>query len=171
MNTCLRCRYEWRPRTDERTKQCPNCKSPQWDKAPTGSRAQYHVKKAIERGELPELDGTVPCKDCGKPATGYDHRDYSKPLEVEPVCDSCNHKRGHTIQGERSRASIQVYINITKDEYWQLKSLALSEHKPLATLLAEICRAGIKKDGNEIRDLGEKKEITASPIDNDDDNM
>jgi hypothetical protein len=34
------------------------------------------------------------CADCGKPATDYDHRDYRKPLEVEPVCHSCNLKRG-----------------------------------------------------------------------------
>lgn len=34
------------------------------------------------------------CVDCGKRAHDYDHRDYSKPLEVEPVCRSCNLKRG-----------------------------------------------------------------------------
>lgn len=34
------------------------------------------------------------CVDCGDPATDYDHRDYNKPLEVEPVCHACNMKRG-----------------------------------------------------------------------------
>jgi hypothetical protein len=40
-------------------------------------------------------DEVVPCRDCGKRATQYDHRDYNKPLEVEPVCQSCNLLRGH----------------------------------------------------------------------------
>ena len=34
------------------------------------------------------------CVDCERPATVYDHRDYSKPLAVEPVCRSCNVMRG-----------------------------------------------------------------------------
>jgi len=34
------------------------------------------------------------CTDCGEAAIGYDHRDYSKPLEVEPVCRRCNSARG-----------------------------------------------------------------------------
>lgn len=34
------------------------------------------------------------CVDCGDPAIGYDHRDYNKPLEVEPVCTRCNNHRG-----------------------------------------------------------------------------
>ena len=36
------------------------------------------------------------CKDCGAPAVEYDHRDYTLPLEVDPVCHSCNMKRGPT---------------------------------------------------------------------------
>lgn len=43
---------------------------------------------------LPTLDGLVRCTDCPKPATDYDHRDYDKPLSVEPVCHGCNIKRG-----------------------------------------------------------------------------
>lgn len=34
------------------------------------------------------------CTDCGAPAQEYDHRDYSKPLDVEPVCRPCNGRRG-----------------------------------------------------------------------------
>ena len=52
------------------------------------------VNTAIKKGLLPKLDGSTPCSDCGKPATEYDHRDYEKPLAVEPVCHSCNLKRG-----------------------------------------------------------------------------
>lgn len=34
------------------------------------------------------------CLDCGMKAEVYDHRDYKKPLDIEPVCKSCNYKRG-----------------------------------------------------------------------------
>jgi hypothetical protein len=34
------------------------------------------------------------CVDCGADAQVYDHRDYSKPYEVDPVCQKCNLKRG-----------------------------------------------------------------------------
>ena len=34
------------------------------------------------------------CVDCRQPASVYDHRDYLKPLDVEPVCQSCNSKLG-----------------------------------------------------------------------------
>lgn len=44
------------------------------------------------RGVLPEPT-KLKCVDCGKRAHVYDHRDYSKPLEVEPVCRRCNSRR------------------------------------------------------------------------------
>lgn len=51
------------------------------------------VKTAIKRGELqPAFERA--CADCAKPAALYDHRDYTRPLEVEPVCRSCNVMRG-----------------------------------------------------------------------------
>lgn len=34
------------------------------------------------------------CVDCGRPANHYDHRDYNKPLVIEPVCRKCNYDRG-----------------------------------------------------------------------------
>ena len=37
------------------------------------------------------------CVDCGANATDYDHRDYNKPLDVEPVCRSCNIRRGNAV--------------------------------------------------------------------------
>lgn len=56
--------------------------------------AQYKVKQAIGRGDLATLDGAISCADCGSPADRYDHRSYFKPLEVDPVCCSCNGLRG-----------------------------------------------------------------------------
>lgn len=57
------------------------------------ARAQNDVTAAIKRGLLlpPEQ---CKCKDCGATAECYDHRNYYKPLEVEPVCLACNVRRG-----------------------------------------------------------------------------
>ena len=62
------------------------------------AKALNTVWRAIQNGELPTLQkAKVPCVDCGAPAIHYDHRDYSKPLDVEPVCQSCNISRGPAI--------------------------------------------------------------------------
>ena len=50
-----------------------------------------HVKPAIE----------FKCVDCGVPAQCYDHRDYNHPLSVEPVCFTCNVRRGSAISLRR----------------------------------------------------------------------
>lgn len=58
-------------------------------------RAISLVSVAKMNRKLPCLDGSIICVDCKrKPAAVYDHRDYSKPLEVEPVCHWCNGRRG-----------------------------------------------------------------------------
>jgi hypothetical protein len=75
------------------------------------------VHKAKKEGRLPLLDGTVCCVDCGKPATVYDHREYAKPLEVDPVCRSCNSRRGPAKELEalwrrtRSKHTTLVYLS------------------------------------------------------------
>lgn len=51
------------------------------------------VAKAIKDGLIPRADSCV-CVDCGSSAQVHDHRDYNKPLQVDPVCRSCNYKRG-----------------------------------------------------------------------------
>lgn len=56
--------------------------------------AHRYVSVAIYNGDLPRLDGSIPCADCGAPADEYDHRDYKKPMEVDPVCRGCNQARG-----------------------------------------------------------------------------
>lgn len=57
------------------------------------SRAQRLVREAVKNGSMPEA-ATLLCTDCGNWAKVYDHRKYSEPLNVEPVCVSCNCKRG-----------------------------------------------------------------------------
>ena len=59
-----------------------------------GQKAGSLVKNEIKYGRTPALDGTIKCVDCGEIATCYDHRNYYKPLDVEPVCYSCNQQRG-----------------------------------------------------------------------------
>ena len=57
------------------------------------------VKKAVDSCAIPKASD-FPCADCGEKAVEYDHRDYTKPLAVDPVCRSCNTKRGpaHTFK-------------------------------------------------------------------------
>jgi hypothetical protein len=57
-------------------------------------RASKAVARAVRAGLLPRLDGSISCVDCGKPAEAYDHRDYTEPLVVSPVCTRCNVLRG-----------------------------------------------------------------------------
>lgn len=63
---------------------------------PVARKAHSAVTRAVQNGTLPRAK-TLVCVDCGKPAFDYDHREYSKPLEVVPVCRACNKKRGPAI--------------------------------------------------------------------------
>lgn len=55
--------------------------------------ARRAVREAIVTGRLHRIETRV-CVDCGNPAQAWEHRDYRKPLDVEPVCHPCNAKRG-----------------------------------------------------------------------------
>lgn len=56
-------------------------------------RAIGVIGNAVRLGRLqPAFQRT--CVDCGADAQVYDHRDYRKPYEVDPVCQTCNLKRG-----------------------------------------------------------------------------
>jgi len=61
------------------------------------NKAHAKVRKAVLAGRLPRLDGSIKCTDCDSPADRYDHREYAKPLQVEPVCINCNKRRGPAI--------------------------------------------------------------------------
>lgn len=77
-------------------------------KVPTAKqRARNIVARAVNCGELPRLDGDIACVDCGKPAKHYDHRDYLYPLFVQPVCRSCNARRGAGINGDLSQDELK----------------------------------------------------------------
>ncbi len=58
-------------------------------------RCKGAMTRAHASGKLERLfTGKQKCVDCGGSASVWDHRDYRKPLDVSPVCDSCNHVRG-----------------------------------------------------------------------------
>lgn len=44
---------------------------------------------AIRTGAFPDWRGQK-CHACEAPAIGYEHRDYSQPFDVRPICKSCN---------------------------------------------------------------------------------
>ena len=79
-------------------------------------RAIAAVTKAVKSGDLPHIS-THSCVDCGNPAKAYDHRDYNKPLEVEPVCVRCNCRRGKAIPlviGEHEKLPPTLETNKSK---------------------------------------------------------
>lgn len=61
-----------------------------WGQQAAASRA---VNYEVRAGRIPPARD-FQCTDCSRPAYCYDHRDYAKPFDVEPVCASCNGKRG-----------------------------------------------------------------------------
>jgi hypothetical protein len=86
---CLACK-EVVPRDGRRSNFCFPCFVAHNAEA---SKAGSAVHSAVRRGILPPVKSCT-CVDCGKPATEYDHRDYTRPIDVVPCCRSCNKKRG-----------------------------------------------------------------------------
>jgi DNA-directed RNA polymerase subunit RPC12/RpoP len=71
------------------------CHQCYWVAGRVAAKAHNAVARAVRAGQIPDLKASViACTDCGARANRYDHRDYAKPLVVEPVCHSCNLKRG-----------------------------------------------------------------------------
>jgi hypothetical protein len=89
--TCARCGAEGVPFSAmSHTRFCDPCIQEHYAE---GNRAHRHVAYRVSKGIFQHAT-THACTDCGKPARMYDHRDYTKTLEVDPVCGSCNQKRG-----------------------------------------------------------------------------
>lgn len=98
--TCRTCGATWKGLGCNDSSRCQSCK----DKD-IRSGTRYHasivgrdsaslaVAAEVRAGRLKPVHQCL-CVDCGAKATDYDHRDYNKPIDVEPVCRSCNLKRG-----------------------------------------------------------------------------
>lgn len=96
-NLCALCGAA--PRFDERSDFCRRCSIANrlYRTYGTGQHeAVGAVNYAVRQGLL-KAASEHSCIDCGNKADHYEHRDYNKPLEVEPVCRSCNGKRGNAI--------------------------------------------------------------------------
>jgi hypothetical protein len=72
------------------------------------------------------------CVDCGRQADDWEHRDYSKPLEVEAVCHGCNLSRG--------RAFVPDYnppASPAKSEDWNSPAFAAVRANPIDVPVCE----------------------------------
>ena len=100
--TCLRCGAKFMGTSNRKV--CINCSASIERRREDSRKSTYRaVWRARMDGLIPPLTGRL-CVDCGAPATRYDHRDYGKPLDVEPVCHGCNIRRGPAIDAS-SKAS------------------------------------------------------------------
>lgn len=57
------------------------------------TRAKTAVFIEVRAGRMSDPK-TLKCVDCGAMAEVYDHRDYTRSIDVEPVCRVHNKKRG-----------------------------------------------------------------------------
>lgn len=90
---CARCKAPMPLLRHHKTYLCNACKGGLRNSRKSGVEAHLMVSLAVRLGYLRPLF-ECRCVDCGAPAEHYDHRDYSKPIDVEPVCRKCNYKRG-----------------------------------------------------------------------------
>jgi hypothetical protein len=110
MNICQQCGADISDR-HYHAKFCFPCNTARqrFSTAMSSSRSQLQIKhKAIRkitaaavRAGFLQHPSDLDCMDCGKPAECYDHRDYNMPLEVQPVCCSCNSARGAGVPLDR----------------------------------------------------------------------
>lgn len=87
---CELCGARFEVKRKPRISLCWRCRRRRWQ---LQSVCQTVVGKAVRQGRLPPARSLV-CVDCGAAATDYDHRDYARPLAIEPTCRSCNLRRG-----------------------------------------------------------------------------
>jgi hypothetical protein len=79
----------------------------------SGAEGAYAVMRLAIRLGLLAHPKNFSCVDCGFPAHAYDHRDYNKPLDVAPVCYTCNRKRGAALPFVRID---DTFLKSTADE-------------------------------------------------------
>lgn len=82
---------------------CPYHRNKWARTAPIAKSAASHkiTRLAVLSGILPTIDEWTVCADCGGKASECDHRDYMKPLDVDPVCRSCNKLRGAALNNTK----------------------------------------------------------------------
>jgi len=114
------------------------------------SRAYNMVSVAVRKGDLPHIS-TQKCVDCGAKAQHYDHRDYSKPLDVEPTCQKCNIKRGKAKPAKDGQiiANFQLPSSLKKRAESRARLADLAEEQidiEIEALQGDLLDEVIKKD-------------------------
>jgi len=105
-------------------------------------KALAAVQRAKYKGLLPKLDGAILCVDCGRSAIHYDHRDYLKPLDVVPTCQSCNFKRGRAKHWKKEDMTThRLTIACSKTTLKALKTIAQKHHYSMQKLLEPVIEA------------------------------
>ena len=94
--TCGFCGVQYKGYCSQRCVPCTQALYVFWKVASGRRLAQQAVQREVRARRLPPAK-SLKCTDCLAQATEYDHRDYSKPIDVEPVCRRCNLRRGHAI--------------------------------------------------------------------------
>jgi ribosomal protein S27E len=101
--------------------------------------AGAQVAKAVREGRLVRLRKVyVKCTDCDDRATVYDHRNYDNPLDVAPVCQSCNLRRGKATFTPRDTSGFKVRysIKVPDAEYQLLAARSKATGRSITWLLA-----------------------------------
>ena len=108
--------------------------------------ASLVVKQAIRDGDLPRLPrvghSTIKCMDCGAPASCWDHRDYLKPMEVDPVCASCNCRRGAAKNHNGYKKRVTTTAEDAVDFQALIKNIRASGRTHTLEWIAEQCDVG-----------------------------
>lgn len=87
---CVTCLQTFVVRHTKLKRSCIDCEALRV-RAKEAAQAQVH--KEIKAGRMKPATAYA-CVDCGAPAKHYEHRDYTQPLWVDPVCQRCNRLRG-----------------------------------------------------------------------------
>lgn len=80
---------EW---AEQERRRCRAAQKRSYVKHKDRAKSRKRVRTAIENGSLPHPT-TQNCKLCSNPAEEYHHTDYSKPLDVMPLCCACHDKK------------------------------------------------------------------------------
>lgn len=119
--------------------------NPKWSDA--RRKAGPLVAKAIKAGKLMPI-AECTCVDCGDPAHHYDHRDYEKPLEVDPVCRSCNYLRGSGLNAfkevEEEEGTIHAGIRLPKDMMDSLREISVKEGRSTSGMIRWVLKQYLK---------------------------
>lgn len=86
MNQCVVCDFSFTDRGASYRRYCKDC-------LPAVQKVREEANRHMRSVQFPDVQA-MKCEDCGARAYAYDHRYYSMPLDVAPVCRACNAKRG-----------------------------------------------------------------------------